>query len=219
VQIDWIETEFFEEDMKQVKILDGYDGVLVPGGFGQRGAEGKIIAINHCRTKDLPFLGICYGFQLATVEYARYVVGLEGAASTECVPETPHPVIDLLPEQKEISELGGTMRLGANSVMVAEGSLPHRLYGSTEIRERHRHRWEVNPDYWERLEEGGAVFPGWSKEKRLKEILWLPEHYFFLGTQFHPEFKSRPWSPSPPYYGLVKASYDKKKGKQKPEFE
>jgi CTP synthase len=218
VQIDWIETEFFEEDIKQVKILEGYDGVLVPGGFGQRGAEGKIIAINHCRTKDKPFLGICYGFQLATVEFARYVVGLEGAASTECIPETPHPVIDLLPEQKQISELGGTMRLGANTVIVAEGSLPHKLYNTTEIKERHRHRWEVNPEYWDKLEKGGAVFPGWSKEKGLKEILLLPELYFFLGTQFHPEFKSRPWSPSPPYYGLVKASLDKKRGKPRPEF-
>jgi len=132
VQIDWIETEVFE-DVKHVKILEDYDGVLVPGGFGQRGAEGKIIAINYCRTHDKPFLGICYGFQLATVEYARYVVGLEGAASTECVPETPHPVIDLLPEQKEINEFGGTMRLGANPVILEEGSLPYRLYGSTEI--------------------------------------------------------------------------------------
>jgi CTP synthase len=218
VQIDWIETEFFEEDIRQVKVLEDYDGVLVPGGFGQRGAEGKIIAINHCRTKDKPFLGICYGFQLATVEYARYVVGLEGSASTECIPETPHPVIDLLPEQKEISELGGTMRLGANPVILEEGSLPHELYGSTEIKERHRHRWEVNRDYWERLEKGGAVFPGWSMEKGLKEILWLPELYFFLGTQFHPEFKSRPWRPSPPYYGLVKASLDRKRGKPRPEF-
>jgi len=219
IQIDWIETETFEKNIKQVKILDEYDGVLVPGGFGQRGAEGKIIAINHCRRNDKPFLGICYGFQLATVEFARYVAGLEGAASTECVPETPHPVIDLLPEQNEISELGGTMRLGANPVILEEGSLPHRLYGSREIRERHRHRWEVNQEYWDRLEKAGAVFPGWSKEQKLKEVLWLPDHYFFLGTQFHPEFKSRPWSPSPPYYGLVKASYDKKQGKPEPEFE
>jgi CTP synthase len=218
VQIDWIETESFEEDIRQVKILDEYDGVLVPGGFGQRGAEGKIITINHCRTRDLPFLGICYGFQLATVEYARYVVGLEGSASTECIPETPHPVIDQLPEQREISALGGTMRLGANSVIVAEGSLPHVLYDSTEFKERHRHRWEVNPDYWDKLDEGGAVFPGWSKEKGLKEMFWLPELFFFLGTQFHPEFKSRPWSPSPPYYGLVKASLDRKMGKPQPEF-
>ena len=218
VQIDWIETEEFEDDLRHVKVLDDYDGVLVPGGFGQRGAEGKIIAINHCRTRDKPFLGICYGFQLATVEYARHVVGLEGAASTECVPETPHPVIDLLPEQKGISDLGGTMRLGANPVILEEGSLPHRLYGSTEIMERHRHRWEVNPEYWEVLDEGGAVFPGWSKEKRLKEVLWLPDNYYFLATQFHPEFKSRPWAPSPPYYGLVKAAYDKKKGRQEPEL-
>ncbi len=218
VQIDWIETEFFEDDIRRAENLDEYDGVLVPGGFGQRGAEGKIIAINHCRTQDKPFLGICYGFQLATVEYARHVVGLEGAASTECVPETPHPVIDLLPGQKGISELGGTMRLGANTVILEEGSLPHRLYGSTEIMERHRHRWEVNPEYWDVLENGGAVFPGWSKEKKLKEVLWLPDHYFFLATQFHPEFKSRPWAPSPPYYGLVKAAYDKKKGRPEPEF-
>jgi len=218
VQIDWIETEEFEDDLRHVKVLDDYDGVLVPGGFGQRGAEGKIIAINHCRTRDKPFLGICYGFQLATVEYARHVVGLEGAASTECVPETPHPVIDLLPEQKGISDLGGTMRLGANPVILEAGSLPHRLYGSTEIMERHRHRWEVNPEYWEVLDEGGAVFPGWSKEKRLKEVLWLPDNYYFLATQFHPEFKSRPWAASPPYYGLVKAAYDRKKSKPEPEF-
>ena len=110
------------------------------------------------------------------------------------------------------------MRLGANTVILEEGSLPHVLYGSTEIRERHRHRWEVNPEYWDRLEEGGAVFPGWSPDKGLKEMLWLPELHFFLGTQFHPEFKSRPWNPSPPYYGLVKASLDRKRGKPRPEF-
>jgi CTP synthase len=218
VQIDWIETEEFEDDLEKVKLLDRYDGVLVPGGFGQRGAEGKIIAINRCRTHDIPFLGVCYGFQLATVEFTRNVLGLEGAHSTECWPDTPHPVIDLLPEQKGVKELGGTMRLGANSVILEENSLVYKLYGSIEIRERHRHRWEVNPEYWDKLENAGAVFPGWSKEKKLKEVLWLPDKYYFLGTQFHPEFKSRPWSPSPPYYGLVKASYDKKMGKPAPEF-
>ena len=146
------------------------------------------------------------------------MAGLEGSHSTECVPETPHPVIDLLPEQKEISEMGGTMRLGANKIEVETGSMAARLYGSTEIKERHRHRWEVNAEYYERLEEAGARFTAVSEEKRLKEVLELPDRYFFMGTQFHPEFKSRPWSPSPPYYGFVKAAYDKKMGKPKPEF-
>ena len=218
VQIDWIETELFEDDMGNAQILDGYDGVLVPGGFGLRGAEGKIIAINRARTKDTPFLGICYGFQLATIEIARSLAGLEGAHSTECVPETPHPVIDLLPEQKAISEMGGTMRLGANKVSITTGSLAEILYKSTKIKERHRHRWEVNAEYYEVLEKAGAMYTAVSKEKKLKEILELPDKYFFLGTQFHPEFKSRPWAPSPPYFGFVKAAYDKKKGKPKPEF-
>jgi CTP synthase len=218
VKIDWLETEIFEEDQSKLAILEEYDGVIVPGGFGQRGAEGKILAINYCRVNDKPFLGICYGFQLSTVEISRNILGLEGAASTECLPDTPHPVIDLLPEQKKIHDLGGTMRLGAHSVIVKEGTLAHKLYGATEIQERHRHRWEVNPDYWKVLDESCAVYSGWSKKGELKEILELPYLYYFLATQFHPEFKSRPWDPSPPYYGLVKASYDKKKGKPSPEF-
>jgi CTP synthase len=218
IQIDWIETEDFEEDQGKVKILEDYEGVLVPGGFGQRGAEGKIIAINYCRIHDKPFLGICYGMQLATVEFARNVLGLEEAHSTECIADTPYPVIDLLPEQKEINILGGTMRLGATPVVLQEGSTIHKLYESKKISERHRHRWEVNRDFWVALEKAGAVFSGWSKEKKLKEVLELPDNYFFLGVQFHPEFKSRPWAPSPPYYGFVKASYDKMIGKPEPEF-
>lgn len=218
VQIDWIETELFEDDVGKAKSLDQYDGVIIPGGFGLRGAEGKIIAINRARTQDIPFLGICYGFQLATIEIARSLAGLEGAHSTECVPETPHPVIDLLPEQKEVSEMGGTMRLGANEVQISTGSLAETLYKSTKVKERHRHRWEVNADYYAALEEAGACYTAVSKEKELKEILELPDKYFFLGTQFHPEFKSRPWAPSPPYYGFVKAAYDKKMGKPKPDF-
>jgi CTP synthase len=218
VTIDWIETEVFEEDIGKAKILDDYDGVLVPGGFGLRGAEGKIIAINRTRVHDIPFLGICYGFQLATVEFARNMAGCEGAHSTECIPETPHPVIDLLPEQKRINEMGGSMRLGANMIQIETGSMAERLYGSTEIKERHRHRWEINAEYFERLEKAGAKYTAVSKEKKLKEILELPDKFFFMGTQFHPEFKSKPWAPSPPYYGFVKASYDKKMGKQKPEF-
>jgi CTP synthase len=218
VQINWIETESFEDDITRAKTLDGYDGVLVPGGFGLRGAEGKIIAINRARTQDIPFLGICYGFQLATIEIARGLAGLEGAHSTECVPETPHPVIDLLPEQRTINEMGGTMRLGANDVEIISGSLAESLYKSTEIKERHRHRWEVNAEYYEALEKAGANYTAVSKVKKLKEILELPDKYFFMGTQFHPEFKSRPWAPSPPYYGFVKAAYDRKMGKPKPEF-
>jgi CTP synthase len=218
VKIDWIETEVFETNLKNAEVLKTYDGVLVPGGFGLRGAEGKIIAINYARTQNIPFLGICYGFQLATIEFARNVAGIEAAHSTECVPETPHPVIDLLPEQKTIKDLGGTMRLGANKIDVEEGSLLSTLYGSTEIKERHRHRFEVNREYFEILEEKGARFTAVSKEKKLKEVLELPKLYFFLGTQFHPEFKSRPWAPSPPYYGFVKAAYDKKMGKPKPDF-
>jgi CTP synthase len=135
------------------------------------------------------------------------MAGLEGAHSTECVPEAPHPVIDLLPEQKEISEIGGTMRLGANKIEVEAGSMAARLYDSTEIKERHRHRWEVNDESFEMLEKAGAKFTAVSKEKKLKEILELPDKYFFMGTQFHPEFKSRPWAPSPPYYGFVKSAY------------
>jgi len=218
VDIHWIETEEFEDDPARVELLGDFDGVLVPGGFGQRGAEGKLKAIEYCRTRDLPFLGICYGFQLSIVELARHVLGLERAHSTECDPSTPDPVIDLLPEQREVEALGGTMRLGSHPIVVKPGTLAHRLYGSELIHERHRHRWEVNPDYWSRLGEAGAVFSGWSPDGRRKEILERPENYYFLATQFHPEFKSRPWSPSPPYYGLVKASLDRKRGKPRPEF-
>ncbi len=218
VEIDWIETEEFEDEPARVDGLGKYDGVLVPGGFGLRGAEGKLRAIEYCRTHDLPMLGVCYGFQLSTVEIARDVLGIEDAHSTECMPETNNPVIDLLPEQREVEDLGGTMRLGSHPVVVKEGSMAHRLYGSELIQERHRHRWEVNPEYWDRLEGAGAAFTGWTLDGTRKEILEIPENYFFMGTQFHPEFKSRPWKPSPPYYGLVKASLDRKRGRPKPEF-
>ena len=180
--------------------------------------EGKLTAIEFCRNEDIPFLGICYGFQLSIVELARHILGLEEAHSTECNPSTPHPVIDLLPEQREVEDLGGTMRLGSHPIVVKPETLGYRLYGSKLIHERHRHRWEVNPDYWTRLGETGAVFSGWSPDGKRKEILELTGNYFFLATQFHPEFKSRPWKPSPPYYGLVKASLDRKLGKPKPEF-
>jgi CTP synthase len=177
-----------------------------------------MMAIRYCREADIPFLGICYGLQLSVVEMARNLLGLEDAHSTECDPDTMHPVIDLLPEQREVSELGGSMRLGALKALVAPNSLAHKLYDSEVIEERHRHRWEVNPEYWGRLEKVGAVFTGWILDGKRKEILERPENFFFLATQFHPEFKSRPWNPSPPYYGFVKASLDKKLGKAEPEF-
>jgi CTP synthase len=218
VDIEWIETEMFEEDPSKIDLISEFDGVLVPGGFGQRGAEGKMLAIKFCRERDVPFLGICYGMQLSVVEAARNILGLEDAHTTECDPHTSNPVIDLLPEQRGVDELGGTMRLGSHTAIVKAGSLANRLYGSLEVKERHRHRWEVNPDYWDRLEGAGIEFTGWSPDGRLKEMMERPENYFFFATQFHPEFKSRPWDPSPPYYGLVKACLDKKQGKPEPVF-
>jgi CTP synthase len=195
-----------------LKTLKDYQGILVPGGFGERGSEGKILAIRYARTNNIPFLGICYGLQLSIVEFSRNVLGLAGAHSTECNSNTPHPVIDLLPEQKEVYDLGGTMRLGAHKVILKKGSIVNGLYGDTEIFERHRHRWEVNPDYWEKLQAGGLVFSGISPDGRRIEAIELPDNHFFLATQFHPEFKSRPWAPSPPYYGFVKAAYAYKIG-------
>jgi len=209
VRIDWIETEEFEDDPSAVEKLANYDGVLVPGGFGVRGTEGKIRAIEYARTHGIPFLGICFGFQLAVVEYARNVVGLKEAHSTECDPDTLHPVIDLLPEQRSIDRLGGTMRLGLHPIDLQHGSLVESLYGSDRIYERHRHRYEVNPEYIETLQRGGLKFTGWSPDRRRMEVLEIRGRSFFLATQFHPEFKSRPGSPSPVYYGFVRASLER----------
>jgi CTP synthase len=218
VDIEWIETEVFEEDPSKIDMISMFDGVLVPGGFGQRGADGKILTIRVCRERDVPFLGICYGMQLGIVETARNILGLEDAHTTECDPYTSNPVIDLLPEQKEVSQLGGTMRLGANVTIVKGDSLANVLYSSQEVKERHRHRWEINPDYWEKLEGAGIEFTGWSPDGKLKEMMERSDNYFFFATQFHPEFKSRHWNPSPPYYGFVKACFDRKLGKSKSEF-
>lgn len=214
VEIDWIETEIFEEDPSKLEMLDEYDGVLVPGGFGIRGAEGKILAIGYAREHKLPFLGICFGFQLAVVEFARSKVRLKDANSTELNPNTPHPVVDLLPEQRAIVEKGGTMRLGAYPIMVKEGTLAWKLYRSPIIYERHRHRYEVNPDYWNSLEREGLVLSGLSEDGRRVEIIELSDHPFFLATQYHPEFKSRPGKPDPAYYGFVKTALDLKLGRE-----
>jgi CTP synthase len=218
VHIHYIEAETFEKIPEKIEMLKEFDGIFVPYGFGPRGAEGKITAIKFARENNVPFLGICFGFQLAVVEYARNVCGLKGANSTEIDPNTPHPVIDLMPEQRGVELKGATMRLGAHTIVVKPGTLAHRLYKSEEISERHRHRFEVNMGYVEKLEKAGLVFSGMSPDGRRMEILELPNHYFFFASQFHGEFKSRPGKPDPEYYGFVKACLDRKLGKAKPEF-
>jgi CTP synthase len=216
VKLHWLETEEFEQSADKLRVLSNFDGVLVPGGFGSRGTEGKILAINYARAHDVPLLGICFGFQLAVVEFAR-ATGLDDANTTEINPRTRHPVIDLMPEQRDIHDKGATMRLGGHDVTVKTSTLARRLYGSDTIRERHRHRYEVNPEYLDRISKSGGVFSAWSDNKRRMEIFEIPGNYYFLATQFHAEFNSRPKRPSPPYFGLVKAALDRKLGR--PELE
>ncbi|KKU18839.1 MAG: CTP synthase [Parcubacteria group bacterium GW2011_GWA2_46_10] len=207
-QIDWV-------DAGNQGSLSKYHGVVVPGGFGGRDIEGKIKAIRYAREKKIPFLGLCYGMQLATVEFARNVAGLRGANSTEIDKKTKYPVIDVMPEQLEKlqgAKYGGTMRLGAYPALLKEGAIARKAYGTKKISERHRHRYEVNPEYIERLEEKGLVFSGKSPDGVLMEIAELPKskHPFFLGTQFHPELKSRPLSPHPLFREFIKAALAKK---------
>jgi len=191
-------------------ILREFDGIIVPGGFGQRGVEGKIEVIRYARENNVPFLGICFGFQLTVIEYARNVVGLKDAHSTEVDPNTPHPVIDLMEEQKRIEKYGGTMRLGGQKIIIKEGTLAYRLYGTKEIVERHRHRYEVNSKYIDLLESHGLIFSGTDESGERMEILELPNRAYFIASQFHPEFKSRPMKPAPLFYGLVKAAFERK---------
>ena len=205
VNLEWIETDDFEKHPEKVRILSRFDGVLVPGGFGARGAEGKILAIEYSRSHNIPFLGICYGFQLAVVEYARHI-GIKDAASAELNPSSKNHVIDLMPEQNGILEKGGTMRLGAHEISVDPNTTAHSLYGKTKIWERHRHRYEVNPKYMQELTSKGLNFSGKSDDNRRMEILEVPSSKFHFATQFHAEFKSRPGRPSPPYFGFVRAA-------------
>jgi CTP synthase len=205
VEIDWIDAEKFEESPKELEKLSAHDGILVPGGFGQRGSEGKIAAISYARQHSAPFLGLCFGFQLAVVEFARSI-GLKQANSTELDPKTPHPVIFILPEQKKVKELGGTMRLGAHEIRLGRGTKAREIYGSDRIWERHRHRYEVNPRYIPKLTKAGLKFSGKSPDGKRMEILEIPNHPFFLATQFHPEFKSRPGKPSPVFDAFVRAA-------------
>jgi CTP synthase len=199
-EIKWIEADDYEDGM-----LEDVDGLIVPVGFGHRGAEGKIKAIQFARENNLPFLGICYGFQLAVIEYARNVMGLEGANSTEFETEPAHPVISLMPEQEEIDELGATMRLGSYPVMIERGTLAHQIYDEVEVSERHRHRYEVNPEYIKQIEEAGLIFAGKSQDGRRMEIAELRDHPFFITSQFHPEFRSKPIQPRPLFTALVQA--------------
>jgi CTP synthase len=217
VRVNYIEAEKLEQNPDCAKMFEGVDGIFVPYGFGPRGTEGKITAIRFARENDVPFLGICYGFQLAVIEFARDVCGLTDANSTEINPSSTHPVIDLMPEQRGIELKGATMRLGAHKIVVEPSTLAHCLYNS-EVYERHRHRFEVNLDYSEALRKNGLVFSGKSTDARRMEILELPDHFFFFASQFHGEFKSRPGRPDPEYYGFVKACLDKKQGRPKPKF-
>ncbi|MEI3348746.1 MAG: CTP synthase [Dysosmobacter sp.] len=211
MDIRWVESdELTEENVAQT--LEGCDGVLVPGGFGDRGIEGMITAIRYAREHQVPFLGICLGMQMAVVEFARHVLGMADANSSEFSSTTAHPVIDLMPDQAGVTDKGGTMRLGRYPCVLAEGSKSRKLYGAAEISERHRHRYEFNNDFREAVEAAGLHAAGLSPDGRLVEIVELPEHPWFVGAQFHPEFKSRPDRPHPLFFGFVEASLAGQKG-------
>jgi len=204
VNIEYIDSEAIECSSAE-ELLSGVSGVLVPGGFGNRGIEGKIEAARYARENDVPYLGLCLGLQIATIEFARNACGLECANSTEFEPDTPHPVIIYLKEQEYVTELGGTMRLGAYPCSVVEGSIAHRVYGATQISERHRHRYEVNNAYRKQLEDNGLRVCGTSPEGDLVEMIEMPGHPFFIASQFHPEFKSRPNRAHPLFAGFIEA--------------
>jgi CTP synthase len=208
LHIDWIDSESVtgEERDGALERLASADGILIPGGFGGRGIEGKIDAARIAREQKIPFLGICLGMHVAVAEFARHVAGMEGANSTEMDVETPFPVIDLLPEQKEVADLGGTMRLGADPIKLHDGSAAREIYGEAVIYERHRHRYEVNNLLRKRLEAAGLSISGTSPDERLVEVVELTEHPFFVASQFHPEFKSRPERPAPLFGGFIDAA-------------
>jgi len=226
VEIDWINSESLEgsgmrpeeddtgdgDDIAGLSPMDRLaraDGILIPGGFGGRGIEGKIAAARVAREQSIPYLGICLGMQIAVAEFARHVAGMEGANSTEFDPETPFPVIDLLPEQKEVANLGGTMRLGADPIKLHAGTRAREIYGEAVIYERHRHRYEVNNLLRKRLQSAGLCISGTSPDERLVEVVELEEHPFFVASQFHPEFKSRPERPAPLFRDFIAAALER----------
>ncbi|HBV23609.1 MAG TPA: CTP synthase [Jeotgalicoccus sp.] len=205
IDIHWINSQdVTPQNYKE--ILSEVDGIVVPGGFGDRGIEGKILTLNYAREENVPVLGICLGMQLATVEFARNVAGLTGANSSELDEHTPHAIIDLMPDQKDVVDLGGTLRLGSFPCVIKEGTKARELYQVSEVNERHRHRFEFNNAYKEQLEEAGMIFSGTSPDGRLVEMVELKDHPYYVGVQFHPEFQSRPTRPHPLFSGLIKAS-------------
>jgi CTP synthase len=209
VQIEWIDSEGLEDPGQAVQRLAGLHGILIPGGFGGRGWEGKICAARVARERRIPYLGICLGMHVAVSEFARHVAGLEGANSTEMDPETPYPVIDLLPEQKEVANLGGTMRLGADPIKLHPGTRVREIYGEAVVYERHRHRYEVNNLLRKRLQSAGLRVCATSPDERLVEAIELDDHPFYVASQFHPEFKSRPERPAPLFRDFVAAALER----------
>lgn len=207
VEIHWIDSEKFENECeKDLLVLKNFDGILIPGGFGKRGSQGIISTANFARTNNIPYLGICFGFQLALVAYARHVCKLADANSTELDPDTKHPVIDFMPEQRNIHNMGGTMRLGAHDITIIPNSIAHKVYGYTEIKRRHRHRYEFNQSYYDLLTKRGIVLSAYSDRGSRTEILEIPSCRFYLAVQFHAEFSSRPGKPEPAFDAFVKAA-------------
>ncbi len=214
VQLHWIVSDNVEESLDDLKRMDG---IVVAPGFGARGVEGKIKAVQYARENKVPYFGICYGMQMAVIEFCRNVLGIANANSEEVEPDTPNPAIHILPEQKAITYKGATMRLGGYECQLIAGSLAERLYGTHTVRERHRHRFEVNNQYRERMSKAGMVCSGLSPDYRLVEIVEIPSHPFFIGTQFHPEFRSRPNRAHPLFSGLIEAAIRYREGKAKPQ--
>jgi len=212
-ELDWINSEEFEKNPESIKKLDNYQGVVVPGGFGSRGIEGKILTAKYCREHNIPYFGLCYGMQIAVIDYARHVAGLDKANSEEIDPQTPHPVIHIMPEQKEYikqKQYGGSMRLGSYPCVLRKDTISFQCYNEELIHERHRHRYEFNNSYRKLLKDKGLDLAGMSPDDKLVEIIEVPNHPFFVGTQFHPEFKSRPLQPHPLFVKFIEKSLERK---------
>ena len=210
IMVEHVDSQEFEQNPESISKLNEYHGILIPQGFGKRGSEGKILAANYAREMAIPYLGLCYGFQMAIVAFARHVLGFVDAHSTEVNPQTTHPVIDLLPEQKLVKDLGGSMRLGGHDITILDGTMASRIYQKNLIRERHRHRFEFNSSYAEVFEKEGMHFSGFSDGGKRTEILEIRNHPFYFATQYHPEYISRPGRPEPSYFNFVKAAASRK---------